>query len=251
MTSNPDFVAGLLALGLILPGGGCSFFSDPPTDAKPDGKSRYGNPSSYVVFGTRYHVLDSADGYVERGLASWYGPNFHGKKTSSGEIFDMYQPSAAHKSLPLPTWVKVTHTGTGRSINVRVNDRGPFKDGRIIDLSYKAALELGIAKEGLAPVEVRAIRGPQSPPSHPGRTLIQLGAFSSQARAESFMQELLNLGLTRLFIQNWRPASPLHMVFQGPFDGHAKLTQAIDKLEALGVTEYMTVILPDLTVLGK
>lgn len=120
-------------------------------------KSRYGNPPFYEVHGKRYYVMDSAAGYVERGIASWYGPKFHGRRTSNGERYDMHGMSAAHKSLPLPTWVEVTNLDNGRSVVVRVNDRGPFKDGRIIDMSYGAAQALDMVGSGTALVEVRAL----------------------------------------------------------------------------------------------
>lgn len=124
---------------------------------KVEPKSKYGNPESYVVFGKRYYVMDSSKGYVEQGDASWYGTKFHGRRTSSGETYDMHAMTAAHKSLPLPTYVSVRNLENGRKIIVRVNDRGPFHEGRIIDLSYTAALKLDIVKNGTARVEVRAI----------------------------------------------------------------------------------------------
>ncbi|WP_303902158.1 septal ring lytic transglycosylase RlpA family protein [Thiohalomonas denitrificans] len=129
-------------------------------------KSRYGNPESYVVSGKRYRVSDRADAFVERGLASWYGTKFHGRRTSSGEVYDMYKMTAAHKSLPLPTYVEVTNLLTGRSVVVKVNDRGPFHDDRIIDLSYAAARKLEITRSGTAPVEIRAIE-----PNKPTRAI--------------------------------------------------------------------------------
>lgn len=119
--------------------------------------SRYGNPESYVVFGKRYHLLDSRQGYKQRGIASWYGTKFHGRRTSSGEPYDMYAMTAAHKTLPIPTYAKVTHLDTGKSIIVKINDRGPFVDGRIIDLSYVAARKLGISAKGTGRVEVQTI----------------------------------------------------------------------------------------------
>ena len=112
-----------------------------------EARSRYGNPASYVVFGKTYHVMDDARarGFEQRGLASWYGTKFHGRRTSSGEPYDMYAMTAAHKELPLPTYVEVENLVNGRTVIVRVNDRGPFHEGRIIDLSYAAALKLGVA----------------------------------------------------------------------------------------------------------
>ena len=119
--------------------------------------SRYGNPESYVVFGQRYYVKKSSLNHVERGVASWYGTKFHGKRTSSGEPYDMLAMTAAHKSLPLPTYAEVTNLENGRKIIVKINDRGPFKKNRIIDLSYAAAIKLDITKAGTGLVEVRAI----------------------------------------------------------------------------------------------
>ncbi len=114
----------------------------------------------YEVRGGRYRVLETSEGYDQRGIASWYGEQFHGRPTSSGERFDMNRPSAAHRTLPIPSWVRVTNLGTGQTIDVRVNDRGPFHDTdrRIIDLSYAAARELGIVQTGTASVRVEAIR---------------------------------------------------------------------------------------------
>lgn len=132
-------------------------------------KSRYGNPSSYVVLGRRYHVLDSAHGYIEQGVASWYGTKFHGKRTSSGETYDMHKMTAAHKSLPLPTYARVTNLENGRQTVVRVNDRGPFHGDRLIDLSYAAAIKLGLEHSGTARVEVAALEPlATTPPAVPG-----------------------------------------------------------------------------------
>ena len=120
-------------------------------------RSRYGNRSPYTVLGKSYRVLDSAEGYVDRGIASYYGQKFHGRRTSSLEVYDMYTFSAAHKTLPLPSYARVTNLANGESVVVRVNDRGPFHEGRIIDLSYAAAVKLGIHQTGTARVEVRAL----------------------------------------------------------------------------------------------
>jgi rare lipoprotein A len=127
-------------------------------------RSPYGNPPFYDVFGKRYYLLSSSADYVERGVASWYGPGFHKIRTSTGEIYDMYGMTAAHKTLPLPAYVRVTNLQNGRSIVVRVNDRGPFVGNRIIDLSYTAAAKLDMLRDGTAMVEVRSV-GPTSPPA--------------------------------------------------------------------------------------
>jgi rare lipoprotein A len=135
----------------------------PPPDSVPDmvprnePRSRNGNPPFYDVMGKRYFVLSSSVGYVERGVASWYGPGFHKVRTSTGEPYDMYAMTAAHKTLPLPAYVRVTNLQNGRSIVVRVNDRGPFVGNRIIDLSYTAATKLDMLRNGTAMVEVRTL----------------------------------------------------------------------------------------------
>lgn len=123
-------------------------------------RSRNGNPPFYDVFGRRYFVLSSSVGYVERGVASWYGPGFHKVRTSTGEPYDMYGMTAAHKTLPLPAYVRVTNLQNGRSVVVRVNDRGPFVGNRIIDLSYTAASKLDMLRNGTAMVEVRSLDAP-------------------------------------------------------------------------------------------
>jgi len=126
-----------------------------PPESEPP--SAYGNPDEYEVFGKRYRVLDTSAGYEEEGEASWYGEAFDGRPTSSREPFDRYAMTAAHRTLPLPTYVEVENLENGRTAVVRVNDRGPFHDGRIIDLSYAAALKLGFVAEGVARVRVRAV----------------------------------------------------------------------------------------------
>lgn len=147
--------------------------------------SKYGNPPSYEINGETYKVLPTARGYSERGKASWYGEDFHGKRTSSGEPYNMHAMTAAHRTLPLPSYVRVTNLENRREIIVRVNDRGPFADNRIIDLSYAAATELGVIRHGVAEVEVVAVdpvvaaagtgrtgssmRGPQPNPPPPVR----------------------------------------------------------------------------------
>ena len=131
-----------------------SLIPEPEVVAEP--RSRYGNRSTYSVLGKKYHVLDDAEGYVEEGLASYYGTKFHGRKTSNMEVYDMYAFTAAHKTLPLPSYARVTNLDNGKTVVVRVNDRGPFHKGRIIDLSYTAALKLDVLN-GVAPVEIERI----------------------------------------------------------------------------------------------
>ncbi len=175
----------------------------PKTSYATNGKSKYGNPPSYRVFGKRYYVMDSAEGYAERGLASWYGPDFHGKRTSSGEVYNMHAMTAAHKTLPLPTFVRVKNLENGKSIVVKVNDRGPFKEGRIIDLSYAAAKKLNVVGPGTARVEVTALDATgkrsrpkvrvmplQSTASVRDEVFIQLGSFGSQVNAKNLQNNL-------------------------------------------------------------
>ena len=129
----------------------------PEPEVRDEPHSRYGNRSPYTVLGKTYRVLDSAEGYDEVGTASFYGNKFHGRRTSNLEVYDMYAFTAAHKTLPLPSFARVTNLANGRSVVVRVNDRGPFHDGRIIDLSYAAAVKLGVDRAGTARVEVQGL----------------------------------------------------------------------------------------------
>jgi len=179
----------------------------------PDAVPRYepitaaGNKSPYQVFGRTYHVMPSSRGYREQGGASWYGTKFHGRKTSNGETYDMYGMTAAHRSLPIPSYVQVTNLDNGRKVIVRINDRGPFHGDRIIDLSYVAAKKLGYHKEGVSRVEVVAIdpvkfqrnaveeprmayQEPLSGAPLPGSTYLQAGAFSSRDAAERKQRQL-------------------------------------------------------------
>jgi rare lipoprotein A len=158
-----------------------------------------GHPKPYRVDGTWYKPMPDAKGYTEQGVASWYGKDFHGRRTSSGEIYDMYAMTAAHKTLPLGTWVRVRRTDTGRQIEVRINDRGPFVHGRIIDLSYTAAKQLGMVGPGTARVEVVALgerrhtaAGDTYIPGdyYSGAFTFQVGAFASRENAERLRVKL-------------------------------------------------------------
>ena len=156
-------------------------------------KSRYGNHSPYVVLGRTYHVLDRADGYRATGNASWYGTKFQGRPTSSGERYDMYKLTAAHRNLPIPSFVRVTNLENHRSTIVRVNDRGPFHGDRLIDLSYAAAVKLGFESKGTTRVLVEAVTpgtivaapvvaSVAPPPAE--KIFLQAGAFSDRNGAE-------------------------------------------------------------------
>ena len=158
-----------------------------------------GNMRTYTVLGRTYHPLRSAQGYVQQGIASWYGSKFHGNATANGERYDMYAMSAAHRTLPLPSYVQVRNLENGHTAVVRVNDRGPFHDNRIIDLSYAAASKLGMLGKGTALVEIRAIdpRHPEQvvaqkpkPLDHAPRIYIQVGAYGNQDNARRMADRL-------------------------------------------------------------
>lgn len=126
----------------------------PDAVPQPVTRTRAGNKSPYTVLGKTYTLLPDSRGYRERGNASWYGTKFHGRRTANGEVYDMWAMTAAHKTLPIPSYVRVTNVANGRSVIVKVNDRGPFHSDRIIDMSYGAALKLGFADKGVAQVDV-------------------------------------------------------------------------------------------------
>lgn len=198
-----------------------------------------GNPPFYEVMGERYHVLHGSEGYTEQGVASWYGREFHGRRTSSGEVYDMYALTAAHKTLPLPTNARVTNLATGKSIIVRINDRGPFRKGRLIDLSYGAARELGFVSAGTAEVHVEAIGAIGSGPlvgaaSAPGAMYVQVGAFSEQGNAEELRQALGREGFADVVIRydaRTRPA--LYRVRIGPVANAAEYDAVVSRLSRL------------------
>ena len=163
--------------GPAKPPRGLAQLPDPPV--RQEAKSKRGN-SSYVVFGKRYEVLPTASGYRRDGKASWYGAKFHGRTTSSGEPYDMYALTAAHRSLPIPTYVRVTNLDNGRRTIVRVNDRGPFHAERIIDLSYAAAVKLGFQDRGVANVRVESVLpDPRAATKAGGRFFVYAGPFKS------------------------------------------------------------------------
>ena len=208
---------------------------------RPEPRSPHGNPPFYQVDGKRYYVLATAAGYDETGVASWYGPNFDGLQTSDGDRYDMYAMTAAHKTLPLPCYVRVTNLSNGRSIVVKINDRGPFVANRIIDLSYVAAAKLDMLKTGTALVEVRTIT-PETPSiltrvaeSPPPTLYVQVGAFTAQANAERVVARLHAAGLAGAFI--FGPPvtrSRLYRVRIGPVGGVPEFDQLIARLDALG-----------------
>ena len=212
-------------------------------------RSKYGNPSRYTVFGKTYPVLEHARGYRARGLASWYGKKFHGRRTSSGEPYDMYAMTAAHKTLPLPTWVRVTNLDNSKSVVVKVNDRGPFHAGRIIDLSYTAASKLDVLARGTASVEVvaitskEAVAGEMDPPlSMQFPAWVQVGAFSSRQNASRLQRRLQEqAGIAgRIKALEQVPGS-VYRVWLGPVNDAGQLRQISEKLPEWGIEAYRVV----------
>ena len=208
-------------------------------------RSARGNPPFYDVLGRRYFVMASAAGYVERGVASWYGPGFHEERTSNGEAYDMYAMTAAHKTLPLPTYVQVTNLRNGRSVTLRVNDRGPFKEGRIIDLSYTAAAKLDILRDGTAFVEVRALTPQTAPqsvtspaPSAPQALFVQCGAFSTEANASRLLAQLRSQGVDKSFVrQDTVGGKPMFRVRIGPIPSVAEFDRVVAQLKSQGIAD--------------
>ena len=222
----------------------------PAPDAIPDAaprvepRSAHGNPPFYNVLGQRYYVLTTADGYLERGVASWYGPTFHGGNTSSGEPYDMYAMTAAHKTLPLPCYARVTNLRNGRSIVVRINDRGPFVANRLIDLSYTAATKLDMIRDGTTLVEVRALTPAvpdvltRSVAQPPPALYLQAGAFTDQQNAQRLLARLQAAGLDRAFIAlPLENGAHLYRVRLGPVDSVAQFDALTARLTALGIRD--------------
>ncbi|QHS10521.1 septal ring lytic transglycosylase RlpA family protein [Sinimarinibacterium sp. NLF-5-8] len=197
-------------------------------------RSRGGNAPSYSVFGKTYRVLSDARGYRNSGMASWYGKKFHGSATANGETYDMYQMTAAHKTLPLPSFVRVTRTDTGKSVIVRVNDRGPFHPGRIIDLSYAAAAKLDMLGVGSAPVEVVALDPVE--PIAPSEQWLQVAAYADPINAVVMREQLLARGHAgaQILIDDENGGDPLHRVVLGPFIDEQKALATDQKLRTEG-----------------
>ncbi len=255
--------ARLTTLGLVVLLAGCATTRPPPAGAGaspaglpplpgdwrsiPNAVPRYlppaprGNPPFYDVDGRRYYVLASADGYDAIGVASWYGPTFDGKYTSDGDLYNMYAMTAANKVLPLPTFVRVTNLGNGRSVIVKVDDRGPFVAHRLIDLSYVAAAKLGMLATGTALVEVRAIT-PGSPDEltssaqSPAPMLyVQVGAFAVPANAERVLARLQAAGLSGAFVLSpVVTGGRLYRVRIGPVSGVPQYDALAARLAGLG-----------------
>lgn len=249
----------LLLTALLLGGcGGGPVDRDGPPEGFPDHsdtpdavprveKISRANQRSYTLFGRTYHPLKSANGFREQGVASWYGRKFHGNQTANGEKYNMYAMSAAHKTLPLPSYVEVRNLENGRSIVVRVNDRGPFHGNRIIDLSYAAASKLDMLGKGTALVEIRAIdpRDPlahrretpadrQTAPRANPRIYIQVGAFSNPDNASRLRGKLESHLQCAVRIEN---GGHVHRVQIGPLVSIETADRIIDRLEDIDIRE--------------
>jgi len=196
--------------------------------------ARYGNHSPYTVLGKTYTVLPSSKGYHERGIASWYGSKFHGKRTSSGEPYDMHLATAAHKSLPLPTYAQVTNLDNGRKMIVKINDRGPFHEDRIIDLSYAAAIKLGVDQTGTARIDVRAIdvdTSKRAAVKVADGTFLQVGAFSKRDTADDLAGKMMAAQLKPVSVKKSRG---LYKVWIGPYASDMEIETSIRRVVELG-----------------
>ncbi len=221
--------------------------------------SAHGN-RPYVVYGVNYQPLRSSRGYRERGMASWYGKKFHGRKTSNGETYDMYRMTAAHKTLPLPSYVRVRNLNNGKSVVVRINDRGPFLHNRLIDLSYAAADRLGIVGTGTGVVEVEALTG-DTPPvvaaarpalpqvistavaAEPPRLYLQAGAFTSRENAEALRNRLASGGFKPVHVEPAdRDGRPLYRVRLGPIASVDESDRLVARIAAQGFPSPVVVV---------
>lgn len=234
----------------------------PDAEPKFESRSKQGNKSPYRVGGKYYRVMPTSLGYQETGIASWYGSKFHGHLTSNGETYNMFAMSAAHKSLPIPTYLEVTNQNNGRRVIVRVNDRGPFHSDRLIDLSYAAAIKLGFVDQGTAPVRIVAIdpvawerdnakQNTTAIALSPGTDIyLQIGAFSIFESAVQLKQRILNHGIESLsrdmvviFLDTKRVPN-LHKVQIGPIKD-VKVAESIrERVNTLGLGKPLVVALP-------
>jgi rare lipoprotein A len=259
-------LAALLAAGCATtPRGG--YYQDdgpharPPVDVSqvPDAVPRNeplssGGNKPYAVFGVSYTPLRSASGYRERGVASWYGKKFHGRRTSNGETYDMYAMTAAHKTLPLPAYVRVRNLSNGKSVIVRVNDRGPFHDNRLIDLSYAAAAKLGILGTGTGIVELEGVgageppaavtaRAPELPAAAAPKLYLQVGAFTSRDNAENLKERLARADLQPVNIQLAQlDAATLYRVRIGPLDNVDESDRLAARVQAQGLPNPVVIV---------
>lgn len=218
----------------------------PDAVPKYEKRTRAGNPTQYKVLGKQYKVLSNSIGYQEKGIASWYGTKFHGRKTANGERYNMYAMTAAHKTLPIPSYVRVTNLNNQRSVVVRINDRGPFHNNRIIDLSYTAAIKLDIQKTGTGFVEVTALeprastksikKDYQSMPQQKNSAFfLQIGAFNQQVNAWQMREKLLSGQIIDSMIKVAKnQINDLYKVQVGPLYSVYQADKVYKKLDLLG-----------------
>lgn len=232
----------------------------PNAQPAPVVRTRAGNAPQYTVLGKTYRVLPDSYGYQKRGEASWYGTKFHGRRTANGEVYNMFGMTAAHKTLPIPSYVRVTHVGNGRSIIVRINDRGPFHGNRIIDLSYAAAKKLGVIATGVALVDVvdvtpsargssvtsrsnetKSLREPAQlvpdivSPRAKNEIYLQLGAFQQQQSAEALRSKASTVATQSVDVVTG--SDNLHRVFVGPISSPQEVLRVQYLLRQKGLSE--------------
>jgi len=226
----------------------------------PLNRTMAGNRSPYTVLGNSYYVLQTEEGYSERGVASWYGEKFHGHKTSNGEVFDMYLASAAHKSLPIPSFLRVTNLDNNRSIIVRVNDRGPFHGDRLIDLSYAAAMKLDYADRGTARVQLDAVVASgfaqdrtvsKTAPlgrrslrvSGDGSQFLQVGAFLELSAAREVLDRVKKMTEVPVVILSVKTRNQqlLHRVRVGPISDPSEIRHITESVVAANLGNPYTV----------
>jgi rare lipoprotein A len=215
-------------------------------------RTRAGNKNPYTVLGKTYHLIADESSYKERGYASWYGKKFNGYRTSNGEVYDMYAMTGAHKTLPIPSYVRVKNLDNGKSVVVRINDRGPFHHGRIVDLSYAAAQRIGIHKTGTGRVEVEIALPNDAAPvplraggnsaaqvesALPPGTYLQVGAFSQKSAAQQFAASIGTKLTYPLTINSAQSPKEIHRVRVGPFANAKSLQEARDQLARIKIYE--------------
>ena len=249
-TIDPDVAATRDSAPLHVPD---NLASIPDAIPRHETRTRAGNPGTYEVLGKQYTVMPDSKNYVQKGIASWYGSKFHGRKTSNGETYDMFAMTAAHKTLPIPSYVRVTNLQNRRSIVVRVNDRGPFHDNRIIDLSYTAAVKLGIQKTGTGFVEVRSVE-PSSPQQQPANIILpvaaekniiylQIGAFGERSNAFELRDRISLSQLPKPRIQSaMLQGNPIYKVQLGPVYSVDEADRLTQNLTDIGITNIHFVV---------
>lgn len=242
--SMPSIIVFWILIGV---GSGCA--SHPiKSNPGPEAHSSSVQTLPYRVDGRVYYPLDNSSGFVQEGIASWYGPDFHGKLTSNGEVYNMNSMTAAHKTLPFNSIVVVTHRESGKSVTVRINDRGPFVGDRIIDLSYGAANKLGIAETGTAPVNLRVVRGAiSSPPRNASGASankaiysVQVGVFGELENARKISQQFNN---SRIYTVNQNNRK-LFKVLVGKYTNYEKALEPMDRIRLEGFEKAFIVLNP-------